>query len=89
MYYYTGEEEGGRSPPPSDRGVMALQVLYLYGTAVRGDVAGLAQAHGLQLLRLDGLSGVYGDLAALAGLTAPHDHHLIIMYHIWDASSLM
>ena len=78
MYCYTGEEEGGRSPPPSDRGVMALQRLYLHGTAVRGDVAGLAQAHGLQQLSLDGLSGVHGDLAALAGLTALHDHHRII-----------
>ena len=79
---------GGREVPRLQTGVMALQKLYLYGTAVRGDVAGLAQAHGLNELYLNGLSGVYGDLAALAGLTALH-HHLIIMYHIWDASSLM
>lgn len=69
-------------------GVMALGRLDLHGTAVGGDVAGLAQAHGLQLLHLYGLTGVYGDIAALDGLTALH-HHLIIMYHIWDASSLM
>jgi hypothetical protein len=67
---------------------MALKGLWLRGTAVGGDVAGLAQAHGLHKLYLNGLSGVCGDLAALAGLTALH-HHLIIMYHIWDASSLM
>ena len=79
---------GGREVPRLQAGVMACKVLDLDGTAVGGDVAGLAQAHGLQQLKFGFLSGVYGDLAALEGLTALH-HHLIIMYHIWDASSLM
>ena len=85
MFYYGGER--GRSPP-LQTGVMALQHLKLDGTAVGGNVLGLAGAHGLEVLYLFGLPGVHGDLADLAGLTALH-HRLIIMYHSGDASYLI